>query len=257
MKSIVIISLVSLAIGFSISKIFFSSKEIRSGRDVASAPTKINLIKPEKVELKGEIKRSPEALHITKSILNASSFFQKNQVERDIATDEVRQQIENNPEESYSAIKTLFKNGTLDTDPILKGSLLVEAAFIKGKKEEVREMALEAIYAENIPKEKHLNELPTENDINKEYSDDPKILGMAQYYDAFMATTRGNEGQLFDKSIEIIENQPNIKVQRLIAKKFLENFPKIGPEFWETLKRKDIVLIPPGGKITIGGITYQ
>jgi hypothetical protein len=255
MKSFVIISIVSLVIGFSISKIIFSSKEMPSKKDVERAPA--NISPKESVKDQKEFKKIPENLKVTKSILNASSFFQKNQMEREIAADEVSQMIATNPEESFLAIKTLFKNGTLDTDPLLKGSLLVEAAFIKGKESEVREMALEAIYAENIPKEKKLNELPTENDINKEYSDDPKILGMAQYYDAFMATTRGNEGHLFDKSIEIIENQPNIKVQRLIAKKYLENFPKIGPEFWETLKRKNIELIPPGGKITIKGITYE
>ena len=253
-------AVISLGMGFLLSKIFFSSE--RASSQNYKVGKKLKLIvkngdlkefKPDKIEFK----KMDEKKEITETILKSSDFFQKDPVERDIALDRTQVLIQGNPEDSFLAIKNILDKDILDGDPILKGSLLVQAAFIKGKETKVREMALGAIFSENIPKEKELNELLTEEELNKEYSDDPKIIGMAQYYDAFLATTINDEDQVFNKSLEIIEAHPNIKVQRLVAKKYLETFPSNGPVFWEFLKNRNIYLIPRGRKFTINGIVYQ
>lgn len=247
-------AIISLGIGFSISKIFFSGEKItikiqenkpiiRLGKKIVPKESKTQPIVSESKDKKKEI---------TETILKSLD-----PLERDIASDRIDEFIEADPQESFQAIKELFESGSLDEDPILKGSLLIKAAFIKGKEDEVREMALGAIFSENIPKEKDEMELKTEEEINIEYSDDPKIVGVAQFYDAFLASSINDENLIFNKSLEIIEANPNIKVQRLVAKKYLETFPNNGPNFWELLKSRNIKLIPSGGKITIKGITYQ
>lgn len=260
MKNFLIMAFISLGIGFSISKIFFSFEKTSSLKNqenkqsdslikkMVLKESKSQQLAPEKKDKKKEI---------TETILKSLGSLENNSLERDTASDRIDEFIETHPQEFFSAIKDLFGNGDLDGDPILKGSLMVKAAFIKGKEVEVSEMALSAIFSENIPKEKDAKELVTDEEINKEYSDDPKILGIAQYYDAFLATTINDEDLIFNKSLEIIEKNPNIKVQRLVAKKYLDTFPNNGPVFWELLKNKNIKLIPQGGKITIKGIIYQ
>jgi hypothetical protein len=253
MKSFLIIALISLAIGFSISKMFFPSEKAA----IKSTSIKKNIVISESKPIKIISDKKDEKTEVTKSIMKTLIVFPKDPQGRDLAFERIEGLIKSNPKDSFLAIKNLVDNGILDQDPILKGNLLVQAAFIKGNEPQVREMALTAIFSENIPKEKDGNELRTEEEINKEYSDDPKVIGIAQYYDAFLATTINDENQIFNKTMEIIENQPNIKVQRLVAKKYLETFPNNGPVFWELLKNRNIRLIPPGGKITIKGIIYQ
>lgn len=257
MKNFLIAALISLGIGFSISKIFLSSEKttlknypenIKNKSQIEISKSKPNKIISDKKDEKTEI---------TKSIIKTLIAFPKDPQERNLALDRIEELIQSNPRDSFLAIKDLIESGNLDQDPILKGNLLVHMAFIKGNEDQVREMALTAIFSENIPKEKDARELLTEEEINQEYSDDPKVFAMAQYYDAFLATTINDENQIFNKTLEIIETQSNIKVQRLVAKKYLDTFPDNGQVFWELLKSRNIQLIPPGRKITIKGIIYQ
>lgn len=261
MKKFIIMAVISLGLGFSISKIFFPLEKETSQNNVLinkSYSIKKPLVpkesKIEEVAIKKNIDKKAE---ITKTILKSSGIFQIDPSEGDRVLERIDDVIRESPEDSFLVIKNLFDSGVLEGDPILKGSLLVKAASIKGKEDQVREMALGAIFSENVPKEKELKELRTEEEINKEYSDDPKVLGIAQYYDAFLATTIADEDQILNKSLEIIEAHPNIKIKRMVAKKYLETFPNNGMVFWELLKNRNIQLIPPGSKITIKGIIYQ
>ncbi len=257
MKFFLMMAFISLLTGFFLSRFFLSGKNqpILQKREITSTKNlpKTFVLKEKTVNKK----LSDKKIAILQLIIGSSEIFQKNPIERDKTIDQIRDLFHSNPDDSFLALKEIFDGGYLNADPILKGSLLIQAALIKGKESEVREMALNAIFSEEIPKEKNLNELLSEEEINRELSDDPRILGISEYYDAFLASTIGDEDQIFNKSLEIIEAQQNVNVQRMIAKKYLETFPNNGLTFWDFLKNRNIELMPKGGKITIKGITYE
>ena len=260
MKIFLITTLISVVVGFFSAKFLFSPKIIITK---GSRPVRKNEVITEIIEKKSKgivskkFKKERLKIEIISIMLQSSPHSEQNPRNRYLASDQVEELIQVFPEDSFAAIKTLIEAGMIDEDPILKGDLLIQAAFLEGKQEEVRAMALAAIFEERVPKEIGLKDLQTEEEINKEYSDDPKILGIAQYYDAFLTTTIDDQNQIFDKTLVMIEDQPNIKVRRLLAKKYLETFPANGPAFWDLLKGKNIQLIPEGGKISIKGVTYQ
>ncbi len=150
--------------------------------------------------------------------------------------------IKENPELAFEEIKNLLNSFMAKEDPSLRANLLVTISFVPGKETETKEMALNEIENNRIPKDYFDFSAGRNPSQTKKSSGEEVAVVMA--YNAYLSASHKDTKNVDGQTLDILKKQPNIDIRRMIALTYYKAFPSRAPTMLKKLKEEKIEVFP-------------